>query len=195
MSLPAAGGLVVVTASIRGQYGPLLSSAAPAVVAAFGTGPQAVQVRLVMPGGQAAYSASASSAVTARRAAGRKLIAAARVHVRARARAALTAGLVDPRLLKVLHRIAAHYRILINHFADSGPQADSSVPFRLAEFIVPRGKHRPHHASELARVEKLLRTQPRAYRPSAGRRAPAGRQACREDRVSGAQPLLAETWH
>ena len=164
VSLPAAGGLVVVTPSVRTQYGPLISSAAPAVVAAFGTGPQAVQVRLLVAGGQAAYSASASSAVAARRAAGRKLIASARVHVRAGARADLRAGLVDPRLIRVLYRIAAHYRIQIDHFADSGPLADSSVPFRLAEIIVPRGMHRPHHPSELARVEKLLRTQPPGYR-------------------------------
>jgi hypothetical protein len=178
VSLPAAGGLIVVTPSIRGQYGPLVSSAAPAVVAAFGSGPEAVQVRLVMPGGQAAYSASASNAVAARRAAGRKLIAIGRVHVHAAARAALTAGLVDPRLLTVLRRIAAHYGLLIDHFADSGPLADSSVPFRLAKIIVPRGKRRPHHASELARVEKLLRTQPRRYRPTLDVvRLPGGRHA------------------
>ncbi len=170
----------MVTPSIRAQYGLLLSSAAPAVVAAFGTGPQAVQVRLVMPGGQAAYSASASSAVAARRAAGRKLIALVRVRVHAGARAALTAGLVDPRLLRVLRRIGAHYRLLIDHFADSGPLADRSVPYRLAEVIVPRGKRRPHHASELGRVEKLLRMQPLSYRPTlAIARLPGGRHAVR----------------
>ena len=164
VSLPAAGGLVVVTPTIRGLYGPQLTSAAPAVVAAFGAGPEEVQVRLVMPGGRAGYTASASSAVAARRVAGRRLIEGARVHVRAGARAALKAGLVDPRLLIVLHRIAAHYRLDISRFGDASPQADSSVPFRLAQIIVPPGKRRPHRVSELARVEKLLRTQAAGYR-------------------------------
>jgi hypothetical protein len=164
VSLPAAGGLVVVTPALRSQYGPQLMSAAPAVVAAFGTGSQAVQVRLVMSGGQAGYSASASSVIATRRAAGRRLIAAARVHVRSSARAALTAGLVDPRLLTVLHRIAAHHRLDIVRFGDAGPLADGSVPFRLGEIIVPSGKRRPHRVSALARMEKLLRSQPAGYR-------------------------------
>ncbi len=164
VSLPAAGGLVVATPSIRAEYGPQLGDAAPAVVAAFGTGPTAVQVRLVTPGGQAAYSTSARSAVAARRSAGRKLIAGARVHVHAGARADLTAGLVDPRLLTVLHRVATHYALDIARFGDAGPQADSSMPFRSAEIIVPSTRHRPHRASELAGVERLLRAQPRGYR-------------------------------
>ncbi len=178
VSLPGAGGLVVVTPTIRAQYGPQLMDAAPAVVAAFGTGSQAVQVRLIMAGGQAGYSASARSAVAARRAAGRKLIAVARVHVRPHARAALKAGLVDPRLLTVLHRIAAHHRFLIDHFADSGPLADSSMPFRLAEIIVPSAKRRSHRVRELAIMEKLLRSQPAGHRAAvAVMRLPRGRYA------------------
>ncbi len=175
-SLPAAGALVVVTPAIRAQYGSLLSSAAPAVVAAFGSGPQAVQVRLVMPGGQAAYSAAASSALAARQAAGRKLIATGRVHVLPGARAALIAGLVDPRLLTVLHRLAAHYPLDIERFADSGPLADSSMPFRLVEIIRLTSRHGPDQLSELAGVEKLLRDQPPGYRAAVDSfRLPGGR--------------------
>jgi hypothetical protein len=178
VSLPGAGGLVVVTPTIRAHYGPQLVDAAPAVVAAFGTGSQAVQVRLVMAGGQAGYSASARSAVAARRAAGRKLIAVDRVHVRPGARAALKAGLVDSRLLTVLRRIAAHHRLDINRFGDAGPLADKSVPFRLAEIIVPPGKRRPHRVSEVARMERLLRSQPPVYRAAlAVMRLPGGRYA------------------
>jgi hypothetical protein len=160
VSLPAAGSLIVATSSVRALYGAQLNAAAPVVVAAFGTGPQSVQVRLVTPGGQAAYSASAS----ARRAAGRKLIAAARVHVHAGARADLTAGLVDSRLLTVLRRVAAHYPLDIYRFADTGPGADSSMPFRLAEIIGLTGRHKPHQLSELAAVERLLRAEPPGYR-------------------------------
>ena len=105
-------------------------------------------------------------------------MAVARVHVRPGARVALKAGLVDPRLLTVLRRIAAHHRLDINRFGDAGPLADKSVPFRLAEIIVPPGKRRPHRVSQVARMEKLLRSQPPVYRAAlAVMRLPGGRYA------------------
>ncbi len=162
--LPSSGSVVVATPAVRAQYGLELASAAPAVIAAFGTGPQAVQVRLVTAGGQATYAESASSAVTARRAAGRKLLAISRVRAHASARADLTAGLVDPRLLTVLQRLAARYPLDIDRFADAGPLADSSMPFRLAEIVGLTSRRAGHRASELASVEKLLLQQPAGYR-------------------------------
>ena len=166
VSLPAAGSLIIATPSLRAQYGANLAAAAPAVIAAFGTGPEAVQVRVVVPGGQAAYSQAASSAVAARRAAGLKLISNARVHVRAAAREDLTEGVVDSRLLAVLRSLAAHYPVYISRFGDAGPQADSSVPFRLAEIVGLADKHGRGQVSELGGVEKLLQGQPAGYRPA-----------------------------
>jgi hypothetical protein len=164
VSLPAAGALIVATPAVRAQYGAALDNAAPGVIAAFGTGAQAVQVRLVSTGGQAAYSQAASSAIAARAKAGRALLANRKVHVHLIARKDLTAGLVDPRLLTVLHRLAAHDALDINWFGDAGPLADGSVPFRLAEIINLSGKHATHQTSQLAAVEKLLQHQPSGYR-------------------------------
>ena len=178
--LPAAGAVIVATPAVRAQYRAQLSDAAPAVIAAFGAGAQAVQVRVVVPGGQAAYSQAASSAVAARRTAGLKLLANSRVHARAAARAALSAGLVDPRLLVVLGELAAHYPVYIGRFGDAGPFADSSVPYRQAQLVGLtnfRGRRQP---SELAGVQKLLEHQPSGYRAAlAASKLPGGKYGLR----------------
>jgi hypothetical protein len=164
VQLPAAGAVVVATPAVRAQYGAQLATTAPAVIASFGSGAQAVQVRVVVPGGQAAYSQAASSAISARRTAGIKLIGEGRVRLRSAARVDLADGLVDPRLLTVLLRLATRYPVDISSFGDAGPLADASTPFRQAEIIGLTSQHRPGQTSELAGVEKLLKRQPSGYR-------------------------------
>ena len=167
--LPSAGALVVATPAVRSQYGAGLVTTAPEVIAAFGTGPQAVQVRVIVPGGQAAYSAAASSAVQAGRTAGLKLIRESLVRVHPAARLDLTAGLVDPRLLTVLQGLGARYQIDIYSFAEGGPVAGSTVPFRLAEIV---GLTR----REVVGAEKLLKALPDQSRPAlAVARLPGGK--------------------
>jgi hypothetical protein len=133
--LPAPGAVVVATQALRAQYGAQLAGAAPAVIAGFGSGTQAVEVRVVVAGGQAAYGQAASTAIAARRNVAAKLIGNSKVHVYPAPRQALTAGLVDPRLLTVLQRLAAHNSVLIYSFADRGPGADVSAPYRQVEII------------------------------------------------------------
>jgi hypothetical protein len=135
LRLPAAGALVVATPAVRAQYGAQLAATAPSIIAAFGDGPEVVQVRVVMAGGQAAFSQAVSSAIAARRSAATKLIGNSRVHVYPAARLALTSGMVDSRLLIVLQRLAARNSVLIYSFSDSGPGAGGSVPYRQAEII------------------------------------------------------------
>jgi hypothetical protein len=179
VGLPSAGALVVATPAVRAQYGAQLAATAPEVIAVFGTGPQSVQVRVVVPGGQAAYSAAASSAITASRNAGLKLISDSRVRVHPAARPDLTAGLVDSRLLTVLQELGARYQVDIYSFADGGPVAGSSVagssvatssaPFRLAEIV---GLTR----REVVGAEKLLKPLPDQSRPAlAVLRLPGGK--------------------
>jgi hypothetical protein len=135
VSLPAAGAVVVATPMVRAQYGAQLAATAPEIIAAFGTGPQAVQIRVVVPGGQAAYSQAASSAIAARRSAGLKLIGSHKVHVYPAPRLALTDGLVDLRLVSVLQRLAARYPVDIYSFGDGGSVVGGSAPYRQAEII------------------------------------------------------------
>jgi hypothetical protein len=169
VGLPAAGAVVVATPAVRAQYGAELGVTAPEIIAAFGTGPEAVQVRVVVPGGQAAYSEAASLAITARRSAGLKLITNHKVHVYPAPRVALTAGLVDPRLLMVLQRLAARYPVDIYSFTDAGPVAGTSAPYRQAEIIGLTTRH------AVAVVVKQLLALPDNSRPAlAIVRGPAG---------------------
>ena len=69
---PLGSGIVMSTAAVRSQLGARLSQVyAPEVIAAFGNGATMVQVRVVVPGGAAAYLPAARADQKARTAAGR----------------------------------------------------------------------------------------------------------------------------
>jgi hypothetical protein len=164
-ALPGPGALIVATPGVRSQYGTLVSTLAPAVIAAFGTGAQAVQVREVVPDGAQGYSQTAALALAARRHAGRALLLQGKVHARGSARTALGSGLVDPRLTAALRRLATHYLVGVVHFGDGGPGTSGSVPFRMAEVAVPSSRAAQRAGSELAGMKKLLNSQPAGARP------------------------------
>jgi hypothetical protein len=160
ISLSAAGAVVVATPAVRAQYGSQLDAAAPETIAVFGAGAQAVQVRVVVPGGQAAYSAAATSAISARRSVALKLIASSRVHVYPAPRAALIAGLIDPRLLTALQWLAARSSVDIYAFSDRGPTADALAPYRQAEIIGLLSRR------AAAAIARQLLALPDSFRPA-----------------------------
>jgi len=166
-NLPAGGAtatLIADTALLR-SYSARLDAAAPAVIASFGAGPETVQLRLVMAGGATGYQRSASKALAARRAAGRALVLAGQLHMQATAKQDLRAGLIDPRLILVLGRLARRDSVYVVRFSDAGPLADPSLPFRAAEidgFVTRQGNRK---VTELPQVLKLLEAQPAPYRP------------------------------
>ena len=163
--LPGPGSLIVATAAVRAEYGTRLDSVAPAVIASFGTGAQAVQVAVVVRGGQQAYIRAVSNALTARRHAGHLLLHRHNVQARGATRTDLGSGRVDPRLMTVLRRLAARYPVHLVHFSDTGPQAGRDMPFRVAEVAVPLSGHGHRGgSSDLRGMEKLLKNQPRGYR-------------------------------
>jgi hypothetical protein len=168
--LPGPGSLIVATAAVRAAYGARLDSLAPAVIASFGTGAEAVQVAVAVPGGQQAYGQAASKALTARRHAGRALLTDRKVLARGAIRTDLGSGRVDPRLITVLRKLAARYPVHLVHLGDTGPRAGRAMPFRMAQVAVPssRGRHRRRsehrRRSDLRGMEKLLRSQPARYR-------------------------------
>jgi hypothetical protein len=135
------------------------------VIASFGTGAQAVQVAVVVHGGQQGYRSAVRSALTARRHAGHLLLQRRNVQARGAVRTDLGPGHVDPRLIYVLRRLAARYPVHLLHFADTGPQAGRDMPFRLAELAVPSSRPgRRGGSSDLRGMEKLLKSQQRGYR-------------------------------
>jgi hypothetical protein len=164
-SLPGPGSVIVATPAVRSLYGPLLLDDAPAVIAAFGSGAAAVQVRVAFTGGPQAYNRAASRALSARRRAGRKLLQQPNLHTRAVAKKDLGSGLVDPRVIGVLRRLAERYPLFVVRFGDAGPQAGRTVPFRMVEITVPTTQAGQQMASELAGMKKLLRRLPARDRP------------------------------
>jgi hypothetical protein len=162
--LPGTGSLIVATEAVRAQYGTQIATAAPAVIASFGTGAQAVQVAVVVPGGPGAYSQAVSNALAARRQAGRTLLRDRQLHVRGAIRTDLQAGLVDPRLITVLAKLAARYAVDVVRVGNTGPQAGAAMPFRMAEVAVSSSPSGRGASSDLSGMEKLLKSQPARYR-------------------------------
>lgn len=160
VALPGPGSVIVATAAIRAQYGAQLGKVAPEVIASFGTGAQAVQVAVVVPGGAQAYHRMAHRALAARRRAGQRLLRDRKVHARGVTKRDLRSGLVDPRLITVLRRLAGRYGVYPLRFGDRGPRAGRAVPFRMAEVAVPPVRARRGAGSDLRGMEKLLKDQP-----------------------------------
>ena len=155
--------LIADTAVLRLQYGAQLATAAPAVLASFGAGQEAVQLRLFVAGGASGYQKDTSQALAARRSAGRALLAAGRAHMHPAAQQDLRNGLVDPRLIVVLRRLSASYSFYVVSFTDGTPLASSWAPFRVAAIDGLVTQNGPRLASDLGGVLKLLKAQPAAY--------------------------------
>jgi hypothetical protein len=128
---PLGSGIVISTTAVRSQLGARLATVfAPDVIASFGDGASLVQVRVVSPGGVAAYGSADLAELQARQIAGRELAGNRNIHEPAAAKAALVSGRVDSRLLITLAALAASTRIQIDAFGDAGPGAGANVPLR-----------------------------------------------------------------
>lgn len=160
-------GIVVATPAVRATFGARLASGyAPEVIASFGSGANETDVRAVAPDGAAAFEAGLPADQAGRISAGQQLLRNKHVRVPAAARAALTAGDVDPRLLTALAALAAEHRVTIASFDDPSPGV-SSVPLRGAEIgPAARGALRP--------LLSFLRAQRSPYLPAQVVLVPAG---------------------
>jgi hypothetical protein len=187
--LPGPGSLIVATPAVRAQYGARLDTVAPRVIASFGLGAQAVRVAVVVPGGPQAYRHAASRALAARRRAGRMLLHDSKVHARRAIRTDLGSGRVDPRLITVLRRLAAHHAVYLLHFGDAGPQAGSAMPFRMAEVAASPGRSGRRAGSDLRGMEKLLKSEPARYRARLLQKRLAGGTAVLEIKFLAPSPV------
>ena len=126
--------IVVETAVVRTLFGTGLDLAwAPAVLASFGSGPAGITVRVVASHGVVAYQTALAGDLAASKAAGARILADRRISVTAAARAQLTAGLVDLRLLSALTPLSGHLPVSLVSFGNAGPDASAGVPLRFAD--------------------------------------------------------------
>jgi hypothetical protein len=134
---PYGSELVIATAGVRSQFGHKLAAVyAPEVIAGFGTGANRIDVRLIAPRGPAAFRAALRTDLLARKSSGAQLLRNRRLQTSATARAQLSAGHLDERLLTIIAFMAAEQPLDIVDFGSSAPGASPSVPLRFADLAV-----------------------------------------------------------
>jgi hypothetical protein len=130
---PLDSSLIVATNVLRSQFGTRLTSVyAPVVLASFGTGTAAVQVRAVAPDGAPAYLAQLSSDFAARKSYGRQLLHNSNVIASAAAKRELGLGQVDSRLISVIGTMAQKHSFEIVSFGGAAAGESAQVPLRSA---------------------------------------------------------------
>ncbi len=164
---PLGSDVLMATAAVRNQFGSRLAGVyAPVVLAAFGSGAARIEIRVVAPDGAPDYLAALSVDVKARVTAGAQLAHNPRVHTTAAARAQLSAGLVDARVLATLAALAAQHQLDVIQFGDGpGPGAGAGVPLRSAD-IAWTPKPGSSHKVTLRSLLGFLQAQRPPYRPS-----------------------------
>ena len=150
---PLGAGIVVSTTAVRSQLGPRLATVyAPVVIASFGADADLVQIRVTAAGSAAACLAAIRADLRARKLAGTELAGNRNISMRAPARAALTAGRVDSRLLITLGALTHRFPVRIVSISDAGPDAAPGVPLRQLTVAAPG-------AAYLGRLLAFLRAQ------------------------------------
>lgn len=136
---PLGSDLVVATSAVRNQFGARLENVyAPALIASFGSGAGRIDIRAIAPDGTAAYKSALAADRRSRISAGTQLLRNPGIAVSAAARAALSEGDVDPRLLMMLAALAVEQPVRVSAFGDPSPGAGQAVPLRSAQLAALR---------------------------------------------------------
>jgi hypothetical protein len=164
---PLGSDVVVATAAVRSQFGGRLAGVyAPLVLAAFGTGGAAIEVRAIAPDGVAAFRDALAGELTARRQAGAELLRNPGISAATAATRQLSDGMVDSRLLITLAALAGLHSatqppIRIISFGGPAPGASAQVPLRSIEIAGPaatsaiaflRAQQAPYRAASIATI-------------------------------------------
>jgi hypothetical protein len=131
---PLGSEVLIVTPAIQSQFGVRLATVyAPEVLASFGSGPEQVVVRYIVPDGAAAFNAQLAADRRDRIKGGGELLGNSNIHANATTRAQLLNGQVDPRLLVTLGYLASKISLKLVAFDDKSPGEGYAVPLRGAE--------------------------------------------------------------
>ena len=140
---PLGSEVVVATAAIRSQFGDRLAGVyAPLVLAAFGAGAAAIEIRAIAPDGAAAFRDALADDLLARRRAGAELLRNPGISAPGAVGRDLSDGAVDSRLLITLAalgglRPATQPPIRILSFGVRAPGTSAQVPLRSVEIAGP----------------------------------------------------------
>jgi hypothetical protein len=155
---PLHSDVIVATAAVRAEFGAGLSSVyAPGVIASFGSGSTRIDIRVIAPGGAAAYRSALSADLAARKKAGAQVLHIGRISASATARRQLTAGQVDSRLLLTLAELASQWPVSIMTFGDLAPGASPGIPLRGAYLAEASGGAHVDPAAQARQMSAFVR--------------------------------------
>lgn len=164
---PVTSAVVVVTQAVRDLFGSILSSQwAPAVIAAFGSGDTGITVRVIAPDGAAAYRATLSADLAARKITGADLAQVPGITVSATARQQLVAGQVDSRLLLAIAALASNEPIDVVLFGNTGPGANADMPLRFVELAENDQAAHMTSSAYVRSIRSYLGAVPLRFRPA-----------------------------
>jgi len=164
---PLNSNLVVCTSAVRTQFGSRLASVyAPAVIAAFGSGAARIEVRLVYPGGTAAYQAAEQAAARSRKAADVQLLKNSRITFSPTAMAQLRGGQVDPRLPQLIATMAQKHPVQIVDFGGGSPGGGPASLLRSVDLAAADTPAHLTPAAYLHWLHRLVNAQRAEYRPA-----------------------------
>jgi hypothetical protein len=164
---PLKSAVVVVTQAVRDLFGSsFTSNFAPAVLAAFGSADAGITVRVIAPGGAAAYHAQFSEALAAWKNAGSGLVQTPGITASAEAKKQLEAGRPDARLLLAIASLAITQRVDILDFGNIGPGADPAIPLRFADLAESDNGTRTANPAYVRALRAALRTVSAQFRPT-----------------------------
>lgn len=163
---PYGGVLIIATADIRSQFGGKLATVyAPQVIASFGTGTNRIDIRVVAQMGPAAFRAAFAADLAARRSSGAELLRNRHVTASPSARALLSAGQVDLRLLTTIAFLADQHPVDISGFATSAPGGSPGLPLRFAYLAVSDPAAHMASSTYVHALIALVSSQPPPYVP------------------------------
>jgi hypothetical protein len=152
-SYPLGSALVIQTANVRSLFGSSLDNYAPVVIATFGSGNAQIEVRVIAPDGAAAYQKSLATDLASRKLAGAALVASSQISASPAARAEMSAGLVDPRLMIAITDLAGDHPVDIVDFGNLAQGASPGVPLRYVDLAADGA---PAHMNGRAYVQWML---------------------------------------
>jgi hypothetical protein len=165
--VPTRSAVVVETPAVLSLFGSSLATAfAPAVLASFGSGPSLVTVRVIAPGGAAAYRTLLNNDLRARKTAGSALLGDSLISVPALAENQLSAGEVDSRLVLALADLAGHQPITIVQFGTDGPGVSAELPLRFVDLAENVKAAHLGRAAYVKAVRDFLAQVQVSYRPA-----------------------------
>lgn len=159
-SVATAADVIVVSGAARAG----LARQAPGLLASFGSGDSAVDVRAAVPGGAAAYRAAAKTDLADRRSGGAQLLHSKRIQVGAEGAGQLRAGQVDSRLQVMLAMLASQHPWRVVAFGGASPGVPAiEAPLRQVTIANAGGRA---GAADLASALAMARAQQGPYQPA-----------------------------